>query len=90
MDSKELPPQRESREEYIRSLYGEAKNRLGLVKLAESIYVFAHKLQSLHSDYYKHRLYHVLIGSTAPEGENMNENDFEGDDSIEKFLKGLK
>ena len=38
-------------------------------------------------DYEKYVVYHVLVGSTLPDGVTIIEDDFPGDDSVEKFLK---
>lgn len=48
---------------------------------------FAKKLQNKHPDYQNYRLYHLFIGSTPP--EDCPKFDFEGEDSIEKFLTSL-
>lgn len=45
------------------------------------------ELQKRHPDYQSYRLYHLLIGSTPQNEQSVPLFDFEGDDSIEKFVR---
>lgn len=50
---------------------------------------FAKKLRAKYEDYEDYGLYHILGGST-PEDLTLPKWDFEGDDSIEFFLRRLQ
>lgn len=51
----------------------------------QKLYKFAQGLKAKYKDYDDYRLYHLLIGSTPPE-EGLTKIDFQGDDSVEKFI----
>ncbi|MEK7549217.1 MAG: hypothetical protein AAB496_01880 [Patescibacteria group bacterium] len=53
-------------------------------KIAE----FAKNLQKKYSDYHDYRLYCIVVGSTPT--KECSKFDFEGDDSVEKFLGSLR
>ncbi|MBI3634371.1 MAG: hypothetical protein HY228_02005 [Candidatus Yonathbacteria bacterium] len=49
-----------------------------------------HYLEDTYPDASKYRLYHLLIGSTIPaDAKETLIFDFEGEDSIEKFIESL-
>lgn len=72
----------------ISESFSQENNNAELV--SEEIYKFAQYLKKVYKDCEKHRLYHMLIGSTAPSSMvGIIEEDFPGQDSIEKFVDDL-
>lgn len=57
------------------------------IKFFSKVYEFGKELQLKHSDCLDYLAYHILIGSTPM--KECSHFDFEGDDSVEKFLNSL-
>ncbi len=53
----------------------------------EQIFAFAKKLQESFNNYKEYKLYHLLIGSSIVEESKVQEFDFPGEFSIERFLR---
>jgi hypothetical protein len=80
------PNESEAIHERIDELRIKAIGRLG-EKYNELMFDFAMKLKKRYPDCRKYRAFHQLIGSSPP--EDALSGDFEGEDSIEAFLKSL-
>ena len=53
----------------------------------DALVVFAKKIRNKYKDASSYWTYNFLIGSSTSEEKTPNKFDFEGDDSIEKFLR---
>ena len=71
----------------IEELKIKAAKRLGGIEYNKVMFDFATKLEKRRPDARKYRAFHQLIGST-PSPDALH-GDFEGEDSIEAFLKLL-
>lgn len=73
---------RRMRDELARQMAGNASRQVKVYELSKG---FEKKLEEKYPDFAKYRAYHWLVGSTPP--ESCDKEDFEGEDSVEAFLK---
>lgn len=59
------------------------------IQVLDRVVQKAKELREKYPNYTQYQIYHLLIGSTPPEGTDIYE-DFPGDDSVVEFLKKLK
>lgn len=73
----------------LREMMLEAYDKSSLpLELALKVNSFGHYLQKKYPDCRDYRLFHLLIGST-PFDKGCYKFDFDGEDSVEKFIKSL-
>lgn len=58
-----------------------------LMEFQNKLVEYIKDIRIKYPNYDKYVVYHVLIGSTLPDGVTIIEDDFPGDDSVEKFLE---
>lgn len=86
---KQMPYLSELPVEKITRLRSEVLKRMDIIVFNEKMVAFARKIQKTYPDFQQYRCYHQLIGSTILESEHVVDGDFEGDDSVIRFLEGL-